>query len=73
MNNSFLINGNIEDNKVIANAFNDLYIHIGSNVVGKIKPSNPYINPTRYIKIMLQIPFLLHLQQTWKYLKYLII
>ena len=34
-----------------------IYINIGSNLAGKIKPNNPYINPTSYIKIMLKITF----------------
>ena len=42
MSNKFVINGSIvEDSKVIANAFNDFYINIGSNLAGKIKPNNP--------------------------------
>ena len=50
MNNNFLINGSIVgDSKVIANAFNDYYINLGSNL-GKIKSNNRYINPTSYIK-----------------------
>ena len=49
--NIFLINGSIvEDSKVIVNAFDDFYINIGSNLAGKIKPNNPYINPILYIK-----------------------
>ena len=51
MSDNFLINGSIvEDSQVIANAFNDFYINIGSNLAGKIKPNNPYINPISYIK-----------------------
>ena len=51
MSDKFLINGSIvEDSQVIANAFNDFYINIGSNLAGKIKPNNPYINPISYIK-----------------------
>ena len=48
-----IINGSIvEDSKVIANVFNDFYIHIniGSNLAGTIKPNNPYINPISYVK-----------------------
>ena len=38
----------IEDSKVIANAFNDFYVNIGSNLTSKIKPNIFYINPTSY-------------------------
>ena len=42
MSNKFLIDGTIvEDSEVIAKAFNDFYINIGSNLAGKIKPNNP--------------------------------
>ena len=51
MSNTFLIDGTIvEDSKVIANVSNDFYINISSNLAGKIKSNNPYINPTSYIK-----------------------
>ena len=51
MSNNVLINGSIvEDSKVIAKAFNVFYINIGSNLAGKIKTNNPYINPISYIK-----------------------
>ena len=51
MNNIFLINGNVvENSKVIANAVNDFYINMGSNLAGKMKPNNPYINPTSYME-----------------------
>ena len=70
MNNKFLINGTIvQDSKVIANAFNDFYINIVSNLAGKIKPNNPYINPTSFIKKTSQIEFLLRLQLMRKYFK----
>ena len=37
MSNNFLIDGTVvEDSKVIANAFNDFYINIGTTLAGKI-------------------------------------
>ena len=78
MNKKIVKNSNIvEDSKVITITINDFYINIDTNLAGKIKPSIPYIKPTRYIQNnvtdFVAGAFSFHLQQMQKYLKYLII
>ena len=48
--NSKLIKTTIIDPVVIANAFNNFYINIGTSLASKIPLSNTYIDPTTYIK-----------------------